>query len=460
MQRIFSFLLPAMAAGLLAGCGGDSSNNDIIPTAEGQFVDSPVSGLGYRCQGKTSVTDANGFFTCPAGSTVTFFIGDVALGSVRARNNLTVTPGLLVGAADQNNMGMLLLALDSDDDWDNGIQLPEDVDTWFSGQDIDFSNDSLFVDEGPVDNLVEQVKGTPEADLPDNLTVAGHLAQSGRDIVAGFYTGSLEIDGQPTRAFAAVVNHNGEIVGESWLSGEATSAVLESGDEAEAGMPWINMYGAVSEAPVLVAPEQRSLVVQEFEGEIVIEEPAANGKIEYGSLSAEDGDYAWTADRVAATPLPLDEAAVSYFTGGTYQVVLYIEADEPEVGPRAVQLPIAFGDVRIFSDGDVVLRIPEWHCDGMSIEDPDYADCDELGMPYGGDVSNGVITAVDAEAGTLSFIAIENNIVLEGTLSQPQVIDLAPRIAVAGPGTATLSGTWASDLVGSSGAVGGGTLGD
>lgn len=463
MKRITSLMLSALAAGMLSGCGGDSSDDDIllIPEARGQVVDSAVSGLSYRCLGRSGVTDENGYFTCPAGSTVTFFIGDVTLGSVTARNNLTVTPGLLVGRADQNNLAMLLLALDDDGDPDNGIQLPEGLETWFEGQDIDFSDDSQFYDEGLVDNLVELVKGDTDADLPDISDVATHLAQSARDIVAGFYTGTVAIDGEGTRSFAAIVNHGGDIVGESWLRGDATSGDTESGNESDLGMPWINMYGAplvIPSEPVIGIPEGRGVVL-ESELDVVLEEPEYNGTIENGVLDAEENGYRWRATRQAQTPLPLDAEAVADFTGGLYSLVLYIEGEEDEVGPRAFMEIMVTGDVEVFSNGDVVMRIPDWHCNGMSIDDPNYADCDELGLRYGGDEVNGIVTGVDGEAGTLTFVAMDNNIVVTGTLAKPVVIELEPRIAIeAGPATATLSGSWTADIVSVSGTVGGGSV--
>lgn len=462
MKRNLLSLALLAGATAITGCGG-SSGSSSAGTATGQVVDSAVSGLSYRCAGKTGQTDASGYYSCRSGSTVTFYLGDVELGSVTARDGDTVTPRELVGAADASNLAMVLLALDEDGDPDNGIQLPEDVDISFAGQSIDFSDDGLFVDEGIVDNLIELIKGDSEADLPDLATVNDHLAQSERDIVAGLYQGSLTISGESAqqRTFVAVVNHSGFIVGESWVQGDSASPQTESGQEADMGMPWINMFGAEVSAPIGIEPEAPMVrIAIESELEMVLEEPEYNGTIENGLLLASEGDSTWTASRVAAAPLPLDPDSVSYYTGGTYQVVLYQETEEDdEIGPRAALEVMSVGDVQIFSNGNVVLRILEWHCDGMPVEDPNYSSCGELDMAYGGDETNGIVTAVDEEAGTLSFAAIDNNIVVRGTLAKPVVISITPRAEIpADAGMATLSGTWAADVLSLSGELGGGSV--
>jgi len=69
---------------------------------EGQFVaDQVVSGLGYTCTSTsqsitvTSVTDSSGFFTCPSGSSATFYIGSLASSNQVILGSAVVYPQVL-----------------------------------------------------------------------------------------------------------------------------------------------------------------------------------------------------------------------------------------------------------------------------------------------------------------------------------------------------------------------------
>jgi hypothetical protein len=71
---------------LMTACGGSSSTSTTPPpptseTVTGVFADDPVVGLSYTCGTNTqaATTDADGKFTCPTGSTVTFKVGGVTL---------------------------------------------------------------------------------------------------------------------------------------------------------------------------------------------------------------------------------------------------------------------------------------------------------------------------------------------------------------------------------------------
>ncbi|MBN1662125.1 MAG: carboxylesterase family protein [Deltaproteobacteria bacterium] len=119
-----------LTAGLVSfmGC---SSSSDEAPT--GIFTDSPVSGLNYRTTYINDVTDGEGKFKYDAGSTVTFSIGNLVLGSATGASQLTplsITPGATL-ASDQivNNKLILLQTLDADGNLNNGIQITEGIRT-------------------------------------------------------------------------------------------------------------------------------------------------------------------------------------------------------------------------------------------------------------------------------------------------------------------------------------------
>jgi len=78
------FLIAALLFLGLSGCGGGSGG--VISPKVGQFIDDPVSGMGYSCAGSSStqnqsgLTDAQGQFTYYSDQTCTFNVGKVTLG--------------------------------------------------------------------------------------------------------------------------------------------------------------------------------------------------------------------------------------------------------------------------------------------------------------------------------------------------------------------------------------------
>ena len=86
---------------IFSGCGGggDSSSDTTPPSAlqtvTGKFVDDPVQGLKYTCTSSLSgTTNIEGEYTCNVGDNVTFFIGDIKIGTVAAQTTI-ITPYVL-----------------------------------------------------------------------------------------------------------------------------------------------------------------------------------------------------------------------------------------------------------------------------------------------------------------------------------------------------------------------------
>lgn len=137
-----------VVASLLTACGGGGGGDDAPPptdevlTKEGVFLDSPVEGLYYTAGDMTGYTDNEGRFYYPEGSTVSFAMGDISLGS--ALGNAILTPkSLLPGLENRldrrlTNQLRLLQTLDSDANPDNGIQLYSQVHNYLAGQTINF----------------------------------------------------------------------------------------------------------------------------------------------------------------------------------------------------------------------------------------------------------------------------------------------------------------------------------
>lgn len=117
----------------LSGCFNGSSGSDDEPRSlTGVFVDSAVAGLDYHGERTAaSITDAQGQFTYLQGETISFAIGDLALGSAVGAEMLTplsITEGASA-PTDQSvvNKLILLQTLDADGNLNNGIQISDAI---------------------------------------------------------------------------------------------------------------------------------------------------------------------------------------------------------------------------------------------------------------------------------------------------------------------------------------------
>lgn len=70
---------------LLTGCLEPSPADPVT----GYFVDTPVSGLGFRTPSFSGLTGTDGSFTYRPGEMVTFYVGDTVLGTARAREHMS-----------------------------------------------------------------------------------------------------------------------------------------------------------------------------------------------------------------------------------------------------------------------------------------------------------------------------------------------------------------------------------
>ena len=121
--------------------GCSSTDTDIKQF--GRFVDSPVQGLYYETETQAGVTNEKGTFTYMPDERISFYIGDVELGSSKAKPLMTPVH-LVAGAEDEThptvtNLAVLIQSLDEDDLPDNGITIPSVVRDLFLHRSIDFN---------------------------------------------------------------------------------------------------------------------------------------------------------------------------------------------------------------------------------------------------------------------------------------------------------------------------------
>ena len=144
---------------VVSACGGSNGPQSRAPDfLQGTLLDSPVAGVSYSTATQSGTTDSNGTFRYRAGERVTFTLGDLTLGSAdgttrvtlfdlaavappddlkRFWEDLRVTTGVAGPLHKAINLGVLLQSLDSDNDPDNGIDIPAAAAALLDPADID-----------------------------------------------------------------------------------------------------------------------------------------------------------------------------------------------------------------------------------------------------------------------------------------------------------------------------------
>jgi hypothetical protein len=102
-------------------------NTNITKILSGMFIDSAVEGLRFETPTQSGFTDANGIFKYINGEAVSFFIGDIMLGTSPGITRLT--PMNLVPGDSSNpqviNILRFVQSLDEDNNPDNGIRITD-----------------------------------------------------------------------------------------------------------------------------------------------------------------------------------------------------------------------------------------------------------------------------------------------------------------------------------------------
>ncbi|MEN3978765.1 hypothetical protein [Acinetobacter sp. CWB-B33] len=124
-------LLAISLSCLLAACGSDSSDDSSNPPSSslktGVLTDGPVSNVRYETSsGVKGSTNAKGEFQYNSGDSVTFYLGDIKLGSAAAQAHITPIE-LSANESVRTNLLILLQSLDSDHNHSNGITISDAV---------------------------------------------------------------------------------------------------------------------------------------------------------------------------------------------------------------------------------------------------------------------------------------------------------------------------------------------
>ena len=130
---------------LVVGCSSSDTTTDTLSSTTGYVVDSAVENLNYDCVTdgtQNQATGKDGAFTCQNMSQVRFRIGNLVLGEINALpEDGYVFPQDIAGVnrSDVTNdrvtaMAQLLQSLDEDGNLDNGIQIPQEVQSTFENE--------------------------------------------------------------------------------------------------------------------------------------------------------------------------------------------------------------------------------------------------------------------------------------------------------------------------------------
>ncbi len=187
MKTHTRILIAGLLGCLLTACsGGGSSDGGASVLAEGVFLDSAVEGLRYETNTQDGFTDETGKLIYFAGEMVSFYIGDVLLGSAPGASVLTpvdLVPGAnsLVNPVSDDfvtNRLRFLQTLDDDYDPSNGIVISEPVFNTLIGRSVSF-NQSItnFQFDDEVVSLVADATGaigSPRTLIPA-ITAQAHM---------------------------------------------------------------------------------------------------------------------------------------------------------------------------------------------------------------------------------------------------------------------------------------------
>ena len=157
MHSYKKFGVSLLTALLLFGCGGGSSGDETAST-EGEIekatevgiiVDAQINGLRYvslssdKKQSKEGVTNAKGEFFYFEGGSVTFYVGNIEIGSTTPEKMVAITT-VAKSETESENIARFLQTIDTDSNPDNGITISSTVNENAKSSSISLSFDENF----------------------------------------------------------------------------------------------------------------------------------------------------------------------------------------------------------------------------------------------------------------------------------------------------------------------------
>ncbi|MGQ0709817.1 MAG: hypothetical protein ACT4NV_08715 [Rhodoferax sp.] len=196
--------------------------------------------MSYTCGSASGTTDSSGRFNYESGSTCTFRIGGVTVGSATAAATLTPV-SLVSGASDETNstvanIARFLQSVDTDNNPSNGITVAASVRTALASSSLNFASGSFATDAQTV--VTQAISGRT---LVSEASAKAHLNSSLLGKIAGTYNCSYS--GTDRGTATATLSGTGTI------SGTATSTLYNyscalSGTFSSSGVAAFNAGGS------------------------------------------------------------------------------------------------------------------------------------------------------------------------------------------------------------------------
>lgn len=205
------------------------------------------------------MTNANGEFEYQAGDSVSFYIGDVLLGS--AIGSAVVTPIDLVpnGSGSRHpkvvNTVRLLQTLDDNNNPDDGIQISDNTAAAFVGISLDLEQGQAnFSQDSELQHALSQAKGSMV--LVNNLTAIGHFEAQLRSViptysVSGTVSGLIE-DVQLTlnQAETLTVSDNGQFIFDTRFIEGNNYIVTYQAEDGQESCTLLNDAGSIASSDI------------------------------------------------------------------------------------------------------------------------------------------------------------------------------------------------------------------
>lgn len=151
------------------------------PTVEvltGAFIDGAVEGLTFSTATQSGVTNENGEFKYIEGEEITFKVGEVIIGSVGAKAEITpidiaqdTDASATIDNSVAKNIAAFLQTLDDDQNHDNGIEITNEIASAIGVTEINFSNSIVPVLADVVVNVSKQTGKILNIVYPEHATI-------------------------------------------------------------------------------------------------------------------------------------------------------------------------------------------------------------------------------------------------------------------------------------------------
>lgn len=184
MKKRYCFL--SLIILLFSACSKDDESDggsvpEPVQSKQGVFIDSPVSGLKYETETHSGFTDEEGKYDYEEGETVTFYVGEIMLGSAEATGELSPisiasTSNATIETLEAQNIAAFLQTLDEDGNPENGIVLDQEVVEAISFSEIDFTKNIIQILGEIALEVFQDTGKSLKAVFPE--TAAVHLAET------------------------------------------------------------------------------------------------------------------------------------------------------------------------------------------------------------------------------------------------------------------------------------------